>query len=147
MLNLTQFPIITLTKTINVLVPANSPAGTRIFFEYDQEINQSIIRGINVNYADKGVGTTINNTNVIVEDDTTCVYINLLNSNENKIVDELPLNALTSIANSYNRAIRRFNSKIDSAKSYIRLNTQFTSNDNIDNIIPITFYYKPLNWK
>jgi hypothetical protein len=146
MLNLTQFPIITLSKTINVLIPANIPAGTSIYLPYDAEINVSVLRGIKVSKAGYDVSLSINGVNVIDEDDIKSLYISFANQNEQKIIDDFPLNALTSLSAQNNRAIRRFNCKIDLAKSAIRLNTALSASPTVDNYVPITFYYKPLNW-
>ena len=147
MLNLTQFPIITLSKTINVLIPANTPAGTSIFLPYDAEINNSVLKGVKVSLANYDVAILINGINVIDEEDIRRFYISLSNNNEQKIIDDFPLNGLTSLSSTNNRTIRRYNCVIDLAKSFLKLNDDLTAAVGIDSFIPITFYYKPLNWK
>ena len=69
MLNLTQFPIITLSKTINVLIPANTPAGTSIFLPYDAEINNSVLKGIKVGLQNYDYSSLIDGILTIDEDD------------------------------------------------------------------------------
>jgi hypothetical protein len=147
MLNLTQFPIITLAKTINVLIPANTTAGTSIFLPYDAEINNSILRGAMINNASTIISTYTNGIINISNVDLNLLYINLTNEKEEVIIDSLPCKSLVNYISDTNKSIRRFNTKINLSKSFIKLTDVLTNDANQNQLLSITFYYKPINWQ
>jgi hypothetical protein len=147
MLNLTQFPIITLAKTINVLIPANTTAGTSIFLPYDAEINNSILRGAMINNASTIISTYTNGIINISNVDLNLLYINLTNEKEEVIIDSLPCKSLVNYISDTNKSIRRFNTKINLSKSFIKLTDVLTNDANQNQLLSITFYYKPIKWQ
>jgi len=141
MLNLTKNPIVKFCKTINVFVPANTNAGTKIFFPFDEEISNCKLTGLIFNPSILGGGNgnisgSLYGWNFATTNGGANSYITLVNHKNENIVYQLPVSALWTMNSSGNITIRRFNNFIDLGKCYI------TPTTTISNIyFSFTFYY------
>jgi hypothetical protein len=54
---------------------------------------------------------------------------------------------LVNYISDTNKSIRRFNTKINLSKSFIKLTDVLTNDANQNQLLSITFYYKPINWQ
>lgn len=165
-MNLSKFPTITVAKTIILEFPYIN-LSSQTFFDYDETIENSILKGIRIEYS--GNSTQIPATQVppksldyfpssffgskpnqFVNAPFICAYfgLTLVDKNNNNILQNYPLNGLNNpneITPNTN-FIRRFNSSINFSKSYISLLDKTISIvGNPYYYFAFTFYYKPKN--
>lgn len=168
-MNLSKFPTITNAKTLFVEIDINLLT-SQIFLPYDKEIDNSLIKGIRVEYIQSSNGIifispnsyalNLNivypqyaNKNIGNLEATTCAYfgLTLVDDKNNNILQDYPLNGLnnpTTGANANTNYIRRFNAKVNLQKSFISLldKTQAGYLSQADVYFGcLTFYYKPKN--
>jgi hypothetical protein len=144
MLNLTKNPIVKFCKTINIFVPADTQAGTKLFFPFDEEISNCKLTGLifnpNANFGNGNISGSINNNLFAGTNGARVTYITLVNNKNENIVNQLPVSALWTMNSSGNITIRRFNNYIDLGKSYI------VPTETISNLYySFTFYYTNKN--
>lgn len=166
-MNLSRFPTIVCCKTIILEFPFQN-LRSQTFFNFDAEIDKSILKGIRIEYA--GNSTQIPATAVppksmdyqasnffsysggsqFVCAPFICGYfgITLVDKKNNNVLQNYPLNGLNNpneITPNTNY-IRRFNTEIDFSKSYISLlDKTITIIGQPYYYFSLTFYYKPKN--
>lgn len=136
MLNLTPYPTIKYAKDVKINIPSNAPSVPLgdYFFNFDAEINNAKLTGICF------VPLTMNSAaNSCSVEQAKVVYITLVDKNNQRIVDKLPINALYTLNASGNIILRRFANKISLENSFVTINGDDLSNVNIH----FTFYYNP----
>ena len=140
MLNLTPYPTIKFAKEVNINISpsgfSNNPVGN-IYFDYDAEINNSKLTGICF------VPSTMNNNFNGSSLNTTQakeITVTLVNHNNERIVDSLPLNALYTLNSAGNIILRRFSTHISLQNSFITLSGV---SDLSNSVVSFTFYYNP----
>lgn len=146
MLNLTKNPIVKFCKTINILVPANTLAGTKVFFPFDEEISNCKLTGLIFNPSIDTLQTgnisgNLYGVNFVGQTTGVDCYITLCNHKNENIVNQLPVMALWNMNASGNITIRRFSNYIDLGKSYIVLTNTVGANK----YFSFTFYYTTKN--
>jgi hypothetical protein len=139
MLNLTPYPTIKFAKEVNINIPTgypNNPVGN-VFFDYDAEISNSKLTGIC--FVPLTMNNNFNGLSLSIEQ-AKSVYITLVNRNNERIIDSLPLNALYTLNSAGNIILRRFSTHISLENSFVT----FTGDQDISgNVIVFTFYYNP----
>ena len=163
-MNLSKFPTITKCKTVILpIYPADF--GSQTFFPYDAELDNSILKGIRIEYINTPFSGTIppysiiaNLNNVIPLGVTgtmlripLAIYfgITLVDKNNNNILQDYPVCALTQprLFQKTNY-IRRFNARINLQKSFISVLDKTVIPTNLAGIDALysafTFYYKPI---
>lgn len=165
-MNLSKFPTIVRAKNIGIqFLPEYY--SSQVFFNYDYEIENSILKGVRLEYNADGVSGTVPppyslnfDTQTVAPykflqfglQPLTAVYfgLTLVDRNNNLILQNYPLNALnnpTTGANANTNFIRRFNTEIDLQKSFVSLidKTLIPTFATDAVYINFTFYYKPKN--
>jgi hypothetical protein len=127
MLNLTPYPTISFSKQVSIKFPNgfDGPLGN-FFFDFDPEITRSKLTGICF------VPNTLNSgPNSITVETAKYIYITLVDHNNERIVDNLPLNALYTLNSSGNIILRRFSNRISLENSFVTINGTLESGENI----------------
>ena len=155
--NTSKAPKIELVKTVKLLIDyPNTPLQDNYFFDYDREINNSIVTGIKVNYSPILSGGNSNfidylNTSAGQVQNMTlnsfydaAIVLTLKDKFDNILVDKYPVYALAmkivSVRNPWFTGVRRFNCEVDLGKSFVSiLNKTLVE----ATWISFDFYYKP----
>ncbi len=165
-MNLSRFPTIVQAKNIGLQFLPDYYA-SQIFFNYDYEIDNCILKGIRLEYNADGVFGSVPspyslncNTQLVAPykflqfglQPVVASYfgLTLVDKNNNLILQNYPLNGLnnpTTGANANTNYIRRFNSEINLQKSFVSIldKTVIPSFATDAVYINFTFYYKPKN--
>lgn len=135
MLNLTPYPTIKFAKEVSIKFPDgyNGTSGN-FYFDFDAEISRSKLTGICF------VPFTMNQSvGAITENSAKHIFITLVDHNNERIVDNLPLLALYTLNSSGNIILRRFSNRISLEKSFVTVSTELEAGENIY----FTMYFNP----
>lgn len=127
MLNLTPYPTISFSKQVSIKFPNgfDGPLGN-FFFDFDPEISRSKLTGICF------VPFTMNDqSGAITVNTARYIYITLVDHNNERIVDNLPLNALYTRNSRGNIYLRRFSNRISLENSFVTINGTIEAGENI----------------
>jgi hypothetical protein len=149
--SLSLLPDLTRSKMLYINLGTNQPlVNVKYFFEYDLELKESKTTGILFNpFGTQFIRKFAGYICITQADALQNCYINLVDKDNNVVVENMPLNALYRnlysqgmLTHSVNKAvvIRKFNTEIDWAKSYVIFTS--TTSALSGQIIPLTIYYK-----
>ena len=142
MLNLTPYPTIKFVKNVSVIIPTGSVSVGNYYFDFDAEINNSKLTGILFVPNTMAVvrvpnfnGANISTSGAIDSSAT----ITLVDKNNERIVDALPLMSLYTLNSSGNIILRRFSNRVSLQNSFVTCKSDVIAGASIC----FNFYYNP----